>query len=151
VGRLVDGLAVRFTDGYAASAPALKRALTALRVPSSTANGFGGERRRIDARNELRAPGTCSLRWGPRRSRPAPDASCWRPARRLGSARTRRGTSSPRAGDPDRALGPRWPLERRIGARLFISPRTLQYQLHKVFTKLRITSREHLDRFFPGD
>ena len=28
---LVDGLAVRFTDGYAASAPALKRALTALR------------------------------------------------------------------------------------------------------------------------
>ena len=29
--RLVDGLAVRFTDGYAASVPALKRALTALR------------------------------------------------------------------------------------------------------------------------
>ena len=31
VDRLVDGLAVRFTDGYAASAPALKRALSALR------------------------------------------------------------------------------------------------------------------------
>ena len=29
--RLVDGLAVRFTDGYAASVPALKRALSALR------------------------------------------------------------------------------------------------------------------------
>ena len=29
--RLVDGLAIRFTDGYTAAAPALKRALTALR------------------------------------------------------------------------------------------------------------------------
>ena len=31
VDRLVDGLALRFTDGYAAGAPALKRAFTALR------------------------------------------------------------------------------------------------------------------------
>jgi DNA-binding CsgD family transcriptional regulator len=38
-----------------------------------------------------------------------------------------------------------------IGARLFISPRTVEYHLHKVFTKLAITSREHLDRVLPGD
>jgi DNA-binding CsgD family transcriptional regulator len=38
-----------------------------------------------------------------------------------------------------------------IGARLFISPRTVEYHLHKVFTKLRISSREHLDRVLPGD
>ena len=38
-----------------------------------------------------------------------------------------------------------------IGARLFISPRTVEYHLHKVFTKLEITSREHLDRVLPGD
>ena len=38
-----------------------------------------------------------------------------------------------------------------IGARLFISPRTVEYHLHKVFAKLEITTREHLDRVLPGD
>ena len=33
-----------------------------------------------------------------------------------------------------------------IGARLFISPRPAEDHLHKVFGKLGITSREHLDR-----
>ena len=38
-----------------------------------------------------------------------------------------------------------------IGARLFVSPRTVEYHLHKVFTKLGITTREHLDRALTGD
>jgi DNA-binding CsgD family transcriptional regulator len=38
-----------------------------------------------------------------------------------------------------------------IGIRLFISPRTVKYHLHKVFTKLDITSRNQLDRVLPGE
>jgi DNA-binding NarL/FixJ family response regulator len=33
-----------------------------------------------------------------------------------------------------------------IGARLFVSPRTVKYHLQKVFTKLEISSRSELDR-----
>ncbi len=38
-----------------------------------------------------------------------------------------------------------------IGTRMFISPRTVQYHLHKVFTKLDISSRNQLDRVLPSD
>jgi DNA-binding CsgD family transcriptional regulator len=38
-----------------------------------------------------------------------------------------------------------------IGIRLFISPRTVQYHLHKIFTKLDISSRSQLDRALLSD
>jgi DNA-binding CsgD family transcriptional regulator len=38
-----------------------------------------------------------------------------------------------------------------IGIRLFISPRTVQYHLRKIFTKLEISSRLELDRVLPSD
>jgi DNA-binding CsgD family transcriptional regulator len=38
-----------------------------------------------------------------------------------------------------------------IGARLFLSPRTIEYHLHKVFAKLGIATRDHLDRVLPAE
>jgi DNA-binding CsgD family transcriptional regulator len=37
-----------------------------------------------------------------------------------------------------------------IGARLFLSPRTVEYHLHKIFTKLDISSRHQLHRALAG-
>jgi DNA-binding CsgD family transcriptional regulator len=38
-----------------------------------------------------------------------------------------------------------------IADQLFVSRKTIEYHLHKVFLKLGITTREHLDRVLPAD
>jgi DNA-binding NarL/FixJ family response regulator len=109
------------------------------------------DRRRIDARNQLRQAQDMFTSMGA-------EAFAARAARELlatgETARTR--TDDARddltAQESQIAHLARDGLSNaEIGARLFISPRTVEYHLHKVFTKLGISSREHLDRALPGD
>jgi DNA-binding NarL/FixJ family response regulator len=40
---------------------------------------------------------------------------------------------------------------REIATQLFLSHKTVQYHLHKVYAKLGISNRTQLDRVLPGD
>ena len=81
------------------------------------------ENRRLDAREQLRvAYEMLSHDRAPRRSPSVPVASCWRPARRCASARSRRATCSPRRSRRSPASRLRGSTNAEIGAQLFISP-----------------------------
>jgi DNA-binding CsgD family transcriptional regulator len=108
------------------------------------------EKRRVDAREQLRAAHETFLRIGA-------DAFAERAGRELeatGGTVRKRGQETADALTPQEAQIARLARDglsnTEIGAQLFISPRTVQYHLRKVFAKLEITSRRQLGRVAPG-
>ena len=108
--------------------------------------------RRRDAREQLRTAQDMFTAIGMEAfAERARDASCWRPAkqRRKRTVETRDDLTPQERQIAQLARDGLSNAE--IGARLFISPRTVEYHLRKVFAKLGITTREHLDRVLPAD
>jgi DNA-binding CsgD family transcriptional regulator/tetratricopeptide (TPR) repeat protein len=109
------------------------------------------ERRRTDARHQLRTARQMFLTMGA-------EGFAERTERELLATGER---ARKRTGETTRQLTPQETqiaqLARdglsnpEIGAQLFISPRTVQYHLHMIFTKLGIGSRMELNRVLPGD
>lgn len=97
------------------------------------------------------APRTrCARGWVSRRSRGAPSASCWpRESARKRSDETRDDLTAQEA--QIARLARDGLSNPEIGTRLFISSRTVEYHLHKAFTKLGISSRNQLGRAVPAD
>jgi DNA-binding CsgD family transcriptional regulator len=108
------------------------------------------ERRRLDAREQLRTAHDMFSRFGA-------DAFAERAARELLATGETARKRTVETGDQLTAQEAQIARLARdglsnpaIGARLFISPRTVQYHLHKVFAKLDITRRSQLGRVPPS-
>jgi DNA-binding CsgD family transcriptional regulator len=110
--------------------------------------------RRVDAREQLRTARDMLDAMGMA-------AFAERARRELAAtAKTARKRTTPAAGAGERLTAQEAQVARlardglsnpEIGARLFISPRTVKYHLSKVFTKLGVSSRGQLHRVIPAD
>ena len=105
-----------------------------------------------DAREQLRTrPATCSPRWGSRRSPARARRELLATGENAAQARRR---DAPTSSLPRRPRSPGSPgpahTNPEISTQLFISPRTVEWHLRKVFIKLGVTSRRELRGALPG-
>ena len=96
------------------------------------------------------SPTRCSRRSAWRRSPSAPAASSRRPARRCASAPSETRDELTAQEEQIARLARVGLSNPEIGARLFLSPRTVEWHLKKVFTKLGISSRMGLHDALPS-
>ena len=95
---------------------------------------------------------TCARPWrssrtsAPHRGPSGPARSCGHPARPRAAATTPRRPRSPRRSCRSPGSSPRGCPNREVAARLFVSPRTVEFHLRNVFTKLGVTARAELAR-----
>ena len=93
---------------------------------------------------------TCLPKWGWTPLRRAQPANSVPPGRRFGSAAPRRLSELTAQEAQVARLASEGLSNPEIGTRLFISARTVQYHLSKVFTKMNLTSRNQLSRALDG-
>ena len=116
---------------------------------SSTANGYAASSGDSTLVNSFAPRTNYSSRWGSRRSRSARA----RELRATGATARKRRVEASGNLTPQEAqvahLAREGLTNREIASRLFLSPRTVEYHLRKVFTKLQIKSRHELALAFP--
>ena len=110
----------------------------------STANGFVAPVAASTRASSSASRTACSARWASRPSPSALGASYARPARRSASAPSRRATSSRLRSARSRGSPANGLSNPEIGERMFISPRTVEWHMRKVFRKLGVSSRSSL-------